>query len=138
MKWVKETIMKVEKKGLVSFVPNRSSMSLRNRTNLEKSLESIHNFCKYQLVFRSKAALGNSFQFEDCSPKDVISGVVCTFKCEICNKCDDGDCARHMDVIMDLPKRKLRLRIASKVIFCYFAIILSQLKFVSYLEVRLH
>ena len=106
--------MKVEKKGLVSFVPNRSSMSLRNRTNLEKSLESIHNFCKYQLVFRSKAALGNSFQFEDCSPKDVISGVACTFKCEICNKCDDGDCARHMDVIIGeyigLTKEKVKIK----------------------------
>ena len=56
MKWVKETIMKVEKKDFISFLPNHGSVSLRNRTKLEKSLESIYNFCKYQLVFRNKAA----------------------------------------------------------------------------------
>ena len=51
---VKETTLTVEKKPLVLVLPYFGSMSLQNRTKLKKSLKSILNCCKLQIMFENK------------------------------------------------------------------------------------
>ena len=144
----------MKKKFFVLFLPNCSSVSLRNRTKLEKSLESIRIFCKWKVVFRNTAGLGDVFHFGDCSLKvlflvsfvslsvnsamnAIVMNVWRLWMLELAN----------ILLYYYLQKRKLKLAIAPNVIFCYFTTIrcffiifspLSQLEFMSYIKLRLH
>ena len=80
---VKETTLTVEKKPLVLVLPYLGSISLQTRTKLKKSLKSILNCCKLQIVFKNKTRLGNNFHLKDQIPKDLTSGVV--YKFGLCN-----------------------------------------------------
>ena len=72
----KETTLTVEKKPFVLVLSCLSSISLKDRTKLKKSLKNILNCSKLQTVFKDKTRLGNNFHFKDKIPKDLISGVV--------------------------------------------------------------
>ena len=95
---VKETTLTVEKKSLVLVLPYPGSISLQTRTKLKKSLKSILNCCKLQIVFKNKTRLGNNFHFKDQIPKDLTSGVVYKFQCGLCNESYYGECIRHLNV----------------------------------------
>ena len=68
-------------------------------------------------------------QFKNRIVKDLTSGAICKFKCELYNECCYGECVRHLNVRIGqhigyhhIPKRKLSLGTALQVI-CYFATI---------------
>ena len=93
---VKETTL-----VLVLNLPSLGSISLQTRTNLKKSLKSILNCCKFQIVFKSKSRLGNNFQFKDWISKDLTSGVVSNFQCVLCNESYYGESGRHLYARVD-------------------------------------
>ena len=95
---VKETTLTVEKKPLVLVLPHLGSISLQTRTNLMKSLKNILNCCKLEIVLKNKTRLGNNFHFKDQIPKDLTSGFVYKFRCELCNESYHGECMRHLNV----------------------------------------
>ena len=80
---VKETTLTVEKKLFVLVLPYLGSISLQTRTKLNKSLRNIPNSCKLQVVFKNKTRLGSNFHFKDRNLKDLTSGVVYKFQCEL-------------------------------------------------------
>ena len=89
---VKETTLAVEKKPPVLVPPYLGSISLQTRTKLKKSLQSILNCCKLQIVFKNKTRLGNKFHFKDQIPKDLTSGAVYKFQCGLYNESYYGEC----------------------------------------------
>ena len=95
---VKETTLTVEKEHLVLVLPYLSSISLQTRTKLKKSIKSILNCCKLQIVPKNKARLGNNFYFKDQIPKDLNFGVVNKFKSGVCNESYYGKSMRHLNV----------------------------------------
>ena len=74
-----------EKKTLILSLPYLGDISLQTRTKLRKSFKNILNCCKLQIVFKSQRKLANVFQFKDCLPFDLLSGVVYKYTCERCN-----------------------------------------------------
>ena len=76
---VKETTLTVEKKPVVLVLPYIGSISLQTRTKLKKSLKSILNCCKLQIVFQNKTRLGSNSHFKDGIPKHHTSGVIYKF-----------------------------------------------------------
>ena len=49
-------------------------------------------------MFKNKTRLGNNLHFKDQIPKDLTSGVVYKFQCELCNESYYGECIRHLNV----------------------------------------
>ena len=70
---------------LLLVLPYLGSISLQARTKLKKSLKSILNCCKLQIVFTNKTTLGNNFHFKDQILKDRTSGVIHKFQCGLWN-----------------------------------------------------
>ena len=95
---VKETTLTVKKKPLVLVLSYLGSIFLQTRTKLKKSLKSIFNCCKLQIVFKNKTRLGNNLHFKDQIPKDLTSGVVYKFQCGLCNESYYGECMRDLNV----------------------------------------
>ena len=74
----------VEKKTLILSLPYLAylgDISLQTRTKLKKSFKDTLNCCKLHIVFRSQRKLANVFQFKDCLPFDLVSGVVYKYTC---------------------------------------------------------
>ena len=69
----------VKKKPLVLVLPYLGSISLQTRTKLKKSLKSILNSYKMQIVSKNNNRLGNNFHFKDRIPKDFTSDVFYKF-----------------------------------------------------------
>ena len=67
-------------------------------TKLKRSLKKILNYCKLQTEFKNKTRLGNNFHFKDQIPKDLTSGVVYKFQCELCRETYYGECMRYLNV----------------------------------------
>ena len=66
-------------KPLLLVLPYLGPLSLHTRTILRKSLKSILNCSKLQIVFKSQNKLGNYFCFKYCIPKELTSGVIYKF-----------------------------------------------------------
>ena len=49
-------------------------------------------------MFKSQNKLANAFRFKDRIPKELTSGVVYKFQCELCNDSCYGECIRHINV----------------------------------------
>ena len=73
------------------FLP---SQRWETRTKLRKSLKGIPNCCKMQIVFKSQNKLAKAFRFKDHIPKELTSGVVYKFQCELCNESYYGECVK--------------------------------------------
>ena len=58
----------------------------------------ILNCCKLEIAFKCQTNLSNSFRFKDPIPKDLISGIVYKFQCDLCNECYYGESIRHLDI----------------------------------------
>ena len=86
------------KKTLVLSLPYIGDVSLQTRTKLRKSFKGILNCCKLQIVFKSQRKLANVFQFKDCLPFNLVSGVVYKYTCERCNSSHYGETDRHLKV----------------------------------------
>ena len=48
-------------------------------------------------MFKSLNKLANVFRFKGCIPKELTSGIVYKFQCELCNESDYGQCVRHLN-----------------------------------------
>ena len=127
---VKETTLTVETKPLVLVLPYLGSISLQTRTKLKKSLQSILNCCKLQIVFKNKTRLGNNFHFKDQIPKDLTSGVIYKFQCGLCNESYYGEYMRHLNVrigehigISPLTRKQVKSKNSSVADLYYFATI---------------
>ena len=97
---VREATLTVEKKPLVLVLSYLGSIYLQ--TKLKKSLKSILNCCKLQIVFKNKTRLGNNFHFKDQIPKDLTSGVVYKFQCGLYNESYYGECMRRHRVLFQI------------------------------------
>ena len=86
------------KKILLLVLPYLGPLSLQTITKLRKSLRGILNCCKLQIVFKSQNKLAKAFRFKDHIPKELTSGVVYKFQCELCNESYYGQCVRHLNV----------------------------------------
>ena len=49
-------------------------------------------------MFKNKTRLGNNFHFKDRIPKDLTSGVVYIFQCELCSESCYGEYVRHVNI----------------------------------------
>ena len=49
-------------------------------------------------MFKSQNKLAKAFRFKDRIPKELTSGVVYKFQCELCNESYYGQCVRHLNV----------------------------------------
>ena len=56
------------------------------------------NCCKLQIVFKSQKKLANVFQFKDCLPFNLVSGVVYKYTCERCNSSYYDETDRHLKI----------------------------------------
>ena len=71
-------------------------MSLQTRTKLLQALKGVLNYCKLEIVFKTR--LSNYFRYKDPIPKDFISGVVYKFQFGLCNGSYYGESIRHLDI----------------------------------------
>ena len=88
----------VEKKTLILSLYYLEDTSLQTRTKSRKSLNGILNCVKLQLVFKSQRKLANVFQFKDCLPFNLVSGVVYKYTCGRCNSSYYDETDRNMKV----------------------------------------
>ena len=95
---VKENVPTVEKKRLLLVLPYLGKISLQTRTKLQQALKGVLNCRKLEIVFKCQAKLSNSFLYKDPIPKDLISGVVYKFQCDLCNESYYGESIRHLDI----------------------------------------
>ena len=91
-------LLPVEKKTLLLSLPYLGEISLRTRTKLRKSLKSLLNSCKIQIVFKSQRKLSNVFRFRDRLPSDLVSGVEFKYTCGRCNSTYYGETDRQLKV----------------------------------------
>ena len=73
-------------------------MSLQTRTKLQKSIKSVLNCCKSQVIFKSQNKICNNFSFKDPVSQILISGVVCKFQRGLGNQPYYGECVGHLAV----------------------------------------
>ena len=121
----------MKKTPLVLVLPYLGSISLQTRTKLKKSLKSVINCCKLQLVFKNKTRLGNNCHFKDRIPNDLNSGVAYKFQWGLYNESYYGKCVRHLNVriaedigISPLTKKHVKPKNSSVVdhlLFCNHA-----------------
>ena len=88
---------------------------MQTRTKLRQFLKGILNCCKLQIAFKSQNKLAKTFHFIDRIPKELTSGVVYKFQCELCNESYYGECVRHLHIrigehigISPLTKKKVK------------------------------
>ena len=112
---IQEKVTIVPKKTLFLVLPYLGPLSLQTRTKLRKSLKSILNCCKLQIVFKSQNKLAKAFRFKDRIPKELTSGVVYKFQCGLCNESCYGECVRHLNLrigehigISQLTRKKVK------------------------------
>ena len=112
----------VEKKTFILSLPYLGDISLQTGTKLRKSLKSILNCCKLQIVFKSQRKLAHVFRFKDCLPFDLVSGMVYKYMCGRCNSSYYGETDRHLKVrsrehigISPLTFRKVKPSIESAI-----------------------
>ena len=84
----------VEKKTLFLSLPYLGEISLQTRTKLRKSIKSLLNSCKLQIVFKNRRNFSNIFRFKDCLAFDLVSGVVYKYTCGRCNSTYYGETDR--------------------------------------------
>ena len=89
----------VEKKSLILSLPYLGDVSLQTRSKLRKFFKGILNCCKLQIVIKSQRKLVNVFQFKDCLPFDLVSGVVDKYMCGRCNSFYYDETDRHLKVM---------------------------------------
>ena len=95
---------------------------------MKKSLKSILNCCKLQIVFKNDTRLGNNFHFKDRIPKCLTSGVIYKFQCGLSNDSYFGKCVRHLNMrigehigISPLTKKQVKPQnssVADHLLFC--------------------
>ena len=95
---LKEKVPITEKKPLRLALPHLITISLHNRTKLQKSIKGVLNCCKLQVIFKIQNKLCNNFHFKDLVPQILTSGVVYRFQCGLCNESYHGECVRHLAV----------------------------------------
>ena len=83
---LKEKFPTVEKDPLQLVNPYLGTISLQNRTKLDKSIKVVLNCCKLQVICKSQNKLCNYFRFKDPVPQILTSGVVYKFQCGLCNE----------------------------------------------------
>ena len=69
--WKREKVITVPKKTLFLDLPYLGPLSLQTRNKLRKSLKSIFNCCKLQIVFKSQNKLAKAFRLKDRIPKNL-------------------------------------------------------------------
>ena len=69
--WIREKVITVPKKTLFLDLPYLGPLSLQTRNKLRKSLKSIFNCCKLQIVFKSQNKLAKAFRLKDGIPKNL-------------------------------------------------------------------
>ena len=72
---LKEKVTTVEKKPLRLALPYLGTISMQNRTKLQKSIKGVFICCKLQVIFKSQNKLWNNFHFKDPVPQIVTSAV---------------------------------------------------------------
>ena len=112
--WIREKVKTVPKKTLSLDLPYLGPLSLQTRNKLRKSLKSILNCCKLQIVFKSQNKLAKAFRLKDRIPKELTTGVVYNLQCGFCNESFYSECVRHLNVrigehvgISTLTKKKV-------------------------------
>ena len=88
----------VEKETLILSLPYLGDVSLQTRTKLTKSFKGILNCYKLQIVIKIQRKLVNVFQFKDCLPFDLVSGVLDKYMCGRCNSFRYYETYRHLKV----------------------------------------
>ena len=108
-------VITAPKKTLLLVLPYFGPLSLQTITKLKNSLRGILNCCKLQIVFKSQNKLAKEFRFKDRIPKELTSGFIYKFQCELCNGSYYGECVRHLNVrieehigISPLTKKKVK------------------------------
>ena len=95
---IQENMITVPKKLLFLMLPYLGPISLQTRTKFRKSLKSILNCYKWQILFKSQNKLVNAFCFKDRIRKELTSAVVYKFQCGLCNGSYYGEYIRHLNV----------------------------------------
>ena len=96
--WVREKVITVPKKTLFLVLPYLRPLSLQTRTKLRKSFKGILNCCKLRILFKSQNKLAKAFRFKNRIPKELTSGAVYKFQCELCKESYYGEYVRHLNV----------------------------------------
>ena len=124
---VKETTVTIEKRPLSLVLPYLSSISLQIRTKLKKSLKSILNCCKLQIVFKNKTK-GTTFISKTRFPKILLMLLFIYLSVESAMSRIMVKCARHLNVsigehigLSPLTKKQVKLKcssVADHLLFC--------------------
>ena len=95
-----EKVITVPKKPLFLVLPYLGPLTLETRTKVKKIHEGILNCCRLQILLKGQNKLANVFHLKDRIPKQLKSGVVYKFQCELCNESYYGECIRHLNLII--------------------------------------
>ena len=88
----------VEKRLLILPLPFLGDIFLQLITKVRKSLKNILNCCKVQIVYKSQRRLTSQFRFKEPLPYDLMSKVVCKYRCGRCGSSYYGETDRHLRV----------------------------------------
>ena len=108
-------ITNIEYEKMFLVLPYLRPLSLQTRTKLRKSFKGILNCCKLRILFKSQNKLAKAFRFKNRIPKELTSGAVYKFQCELCKESYYGEYVRHLNVrigehirISALTKKKVK------------------------------
>ena len=78
---MKSILVIVVKKAVCLVLPYLGAISLKVRTKIRNAVKEALNYCKRQVIFKSKRKLSNMFTFKDWVPYNLVSGLVYEHTC---------------------------------------------------------
>ena len=113
--------------------PFLGDISLQLKTKLRKSFKNILNCCKVKIVFKTQRRLLSQFRFKEPLPYDLMSKVICKYRCGRCNSCYYGETDRHLRVRVGehiglSPLTFTKCKPSKERTICYFVIMTPLLK----------
>ena len=94
----KVVVPNVPKRNVFVKLPFLGSTSFQIRKKLQKLFSDKLTSCNLKIVFTSPVRVKSFFTFKDKSPKMLLSGLVCKYKCGGCNATCYGKTKRHFKV----------------------------------------
>ena len=91
-------VITVPKISLCLIIPYLVPVSLLTITKFKTFFKGILNFCKLQIVFKSRNTLTKAFCLKCHIPEELISSVIFKFQSGICNEPYYWKCVRHLSV----------------------------------------
>ena len=89
-------VVTVPKKEFTLFLPFLGTTSWGVKNSLVRSFREYLPFSKLKIIFKSSKRLSSCFSFKDKIPNSLMSGVIYTYTCPVCNHRYIGSTKRYL------------------------------------------